>query len=145
MSNFIFLYYLLSLHSSIIFKSKIDYIYYVSVIQYESKLFISQSYCPLLALPFDLPKKGLVLTRLGKPWKENALIKRIQRSCVAVKCHKIQIHTLRHAHATYSLAVGDNVYDIMSRCGWKSFAIVERYVESARQYNIKSYLPKWRG
>ncbi len=53
MSNFIFLYYLLSLHSSIIFKSKIDYIYYVSVIQYESKLFISQS------LSFSLSKLEL--------------------------------------------------------------------------------------
>ncbi len=100
-------------------------------------------YCPFPALPFDLPKKGLVLTRLGKPWKENALIKRIQRACAAVNCHKIQIHTL-DAHATYSLALGDNVYDLMSRCGWKSFAIVEQYVESARQYNIKSYLPEWK-
>ena len=101
-------------------------------------------YCPLPDFPFELPKKGLILTRLGQPWLENCLRKRIQRACKESGCHKITIHTLRHAHATYSLALGDNIYDVMSRCGWKSFQIVQNYVTAAKHYKIKSYLPKWK-
>jgi len=102
--------------------------------------------CPLTKLPFKINSNGLAFSFHGKIWKKENLCRRIKKACRSAGVPEIVTHTLRHAHATYSLANGDNIYNLMQRCGWRSLQMVQRYVTiSARYTNSinKSFLPKW--
>lgn len=88
--------------------------------------------CPVpCPLPWRMEPGGHVLTRRGRPWKKMCIEQRIESACGIAGVHRITPHTLRHAHATYSLAHGANVYEVMSRCGWRSFSAMQRYVTLA--------------
>jgi len=79
-------------------------------------------------LPFQFNSEEFAFTLQKRQWLKETLCRRIQKSCKMIGVPKINIHTLRHTHATYSLANGDNIYDLMQRCGWKSLQMVQRYV-----------------
>lgn len=103
----------------------------------------------LPSLPFTLPSKDpdalLFTTHEGRPWRREFLCRAIKRACRSAGVPEIWTHTLRHAHATYSLAYGENVYQVMVRCGWRSFGMVQRYVAISARYVIEggNWLPDW--
>ena len=45
-----------------------------------------------------------------------------------LKLHDVTIHTLRHTLATYMAQHGDSAFQIAAMGGWKSLAMVQRYV-----------------
>lgn len=94
-------------------------------------------------LPFDIPARGNILVNArGEQWKHRTLLNRLQGACVLAGLPVINIHTLRHAHATFSLAMGQSLHEVMSRCGWRSFSVMQRYVTLSRQWHITSFLPE---
>jgi len=95
------------------------------------------------ATPFPIPATGNILTTArGAQWKHRVLLNRLQGACVLAGLPIINLHTLRHAHATFALAQGEPLHSVMTRCGWRSFAVMQRYVSMARQWQISTYLPK---
>ncbi|NLF40278.1 site-specific integrase [bacterium] len=81
-----------------------------------------------------LPDAGRVLTNHGRPWRSNSFLHMLHRACIRAGVPRFPAHALRHAHATYALANGETLYSVMQRCGWRSFGIVQRYVEIAEQH-----------
>ncbi len=86
------------------------------------------------ALPFELPASGHAFCYHGRPWRAENLLRKLQHTCMQVHAPVINVHDLRRSHATYSLASGESQYSVMARCGWKSLAMVQRYVQIAPQY-----------
>ncbi len=107
-------------------------------------------YVKLPELPFKLPKKGLLFTFQKHKWTSNTLLSHIQKACKKANVPKINIHTLRHAHATYSLIIGgqeNSLQEILVRCGWRSLDMLTRYMDKNRTFhltNINKYLPDWK-
>jgi len=100
--------------------------------------------------PFVLPREGYLFTCNGAAWKESTLIKRLARACKRAGVPRFNIHTLRHAFATYSLAGGEGVGVVMAYGGWSTFAMVSRYRDNSEDYkgylraeNECGYLPRW--
>lgn len=96
------------------------------------------------SLPFDLPPAGLLFTLEGRRWNGRALLSNIHAACHAAEATRINIHHLRHCAATYKLAGGMNVYEIMQQFGWRSFGIVQQYVDISHTVKDGNYLPKWK-
>jgi len=97
-------------------------------------------------LPFQFNLNDFAFTFKNRQWRKENLCRKIQKSCNTIGVPKINIHTLRHTHATYSLGNGDSIYDLMQRCGWKSLQMVQRYVTISSRYKDStkdSYLPIW--
>lgn len=96
----------------------------------------------LPALPFAIPESGHILVNdRGAKWKHRVLLNRLQGACVLANEPVINLHTLRHAHATFSLAMGQSLHEVMSRCGWRSFSVMQRYVTLSRQWRISGFVP----
>ena len=105
-----------------------------------------ERYAPLPDLPYSIPTAGRIFDRDGYPWKEKTLLDRVQKASAKAGASKINIHSLRRAHATYELALGrKSVGHLMESCGWRSYAVFERYIQEARKYDIEEYLPQWPG
>jgi len=103
-------------------------------------------YVKIPKMPFPFPKAGLLFSNHKKKWSNRLLLKYIHNSCIISKVNRINIHTLRHAHATYSLAIGgpgNSLQEIIVRCGWKSLDMLTRYMDKQQTFSVKSYLPKW--
>ncbi len=101
---------------------------------------------PLEKLPFEYNQKDLAFTFHDRKWRKENLCNRIKKACSSAGVPEIVTHTLRHCYATYQLVQGMNLYTLMSRGGWKSFAVVQRYVSIAERYKLRKdggYLPKW--
>ena len=104
--------------------------------------------CQLTELPFEYNLNNLAFTFHNRKWRKENLCRRIQKACRSAGVPEIVTHTLRHAHATFELLKGTNVYELMKNCGWKSFSVVQKYVSISPRYKLKkdgSYLPEWRG
>jgi len=95
------------------------------------------------ALPFKLPSKGLLFTLRGRRWADQTLLDNIQSACDAAGVKRITVHHLRHCAATYKLAGGMNLFELMQHFGWRSFGIAQRYVDISRTVKDGNYLPKW--
>jgi len=103
----------------------------------------------LAKLPFPLNATSNHLFEFNsKQWLERNLLYRLQTACILAQVPKINIHTLRHARATYSLAMGgpDNTpYLLMNRCGWRTMAMLDQYATISIKYaGHPYYLPTWR-
>lgn len=106
-------------------------------------------YVKLPSLPFKLQQKGLLFTLNKKKWHNRTLHRYIERACKKAKTPRINIHTLRHAHATYSLIIGgkeNSLQEILVRCGWRSLNMLSRYMTKNRMFtfeNAETFLPQW--
>jgi len=95
-------------------------------------------------MPFQPPAHGRVFTLHGRLWRANTLHHAIQRACTRAGVPPIRTHDLRHAHATYMLATGAaSLYELMTRCGWRSFSVLEKYAAISEKYRCQTWLPKW--
>ncbi len=104
----------------------------------------------LRPMPFEFPARGRLFTLEGRPWLNRTLLSRIEGACALAGLPKITVHTLRHAHATFELAAGNqtsSIQALMARCGWRTMHMVSRYMEKSRTYELKDghYLPTWPG
>jgi|GEM_PF-2059577 len=89
-------------------------------------------------LPFVINQSGHAFTYKGQKWNYYTVLSLMKKACAAAGLPTIKIHTLRHAHATYELANGTSIRDLMVRCGWRSLNIMQRYVLSR---TIKPFSP----
>ncbi len=96
------------------------------------------------AMPFALPASGPLFTSSGQRWNGRHLLQLIYDACAAAGTPRISIHYLRHCAATYKLAGGMNVYELMQQFGWRSFGIVQQYVDISHTVRSGSYIPAWR-
>ena len=106
-----------------------------------------ERYVKIPDLPFQYGSKEFAFTFQNRQWRKETLCRRVQKSCDIADVPKINIHTLRRAHATFSLANGDNIYNLMQRCGWRSLQMVQRYVTISTRYTDStkdSFLPIWK-
>lgn len=99
-------------------------------IHFKNSKFGTERCAPLPALPFDLPAEGRVFTNKGKKWDKDQILLKIQAACRQCTPPLIRTHDLRHAYATYSLALGlKDICSLMAECGWKSKQMMQRYTE----------------
>jgi len=105
-----------------------------------------ERHAPAPAFPFEIPSAGLVFTLHGNPWRRDTFMHTLWKACQRAGVARFSPHTLRHAHATYKLAGGEPVYNLMASCGWRSLSIVQRYVSISRRYqNAGEFIPRWVG
>jgi len=105
-----------------------------------------ERHAPRPAFPFPLPVTGNVFTYAGHEWRRDVFMHMLWRACGLAGVTRFSPHTLRHAHATYKLAAGEPVYNLMSACGWRSLSIVQRYVSVSRRYqNCGEFMPRFLG
>jgi len=105
-----------------------------------------ERHAPAPAFPFTLPASGLVFALHGHRWRRDVFGNLLWRACQRAGVARFSPHCLRHSHATYRLASGTPVYSIMAHCGWRSLAIVQRYVSvSCRYQNAGEFIPRWVG
>jgi len=101
---------------------------------------------PLPAFPYPLPIAGLAFSYAGREWRRNTFMHLLWRACGTAGVARISPHCTRHAHATFMLAKGEPVYNLMAACGWRSFSVMQRYVAISRRYqNCGAFPPQWVG
>ena len=63
-----------------------------------------------------------------KPWTRSGPLSALKRACEAAEVEPLGPHTLRHTGATWRYALNRDLPRLMTEGGWKSLAMVQRYV-----------------
>ena len=103
-----------------------------------------ERHAPRPEFPFALPSSGHVFKYEDHKWRRDVFMHMVWRACQRAGVPRFSPHTLRHAYATYLLASGEPLYNLMASCGWRSISMVQRYVSVARRYqNVGQFIPRF--